>query len=187
MQIIWNAGNNSSPDQFYSSFATEMVTGGSHQITIRLKTTQKFISGNMEVYIDGCLKSGGAIDYIEYQRNSIPANERPPPMPFINGVLSDIKYFAIGDSCSSRLVLEQSTDLYDSSDIEICGCSDGFTGATCQEEWTQEEWTKHETCQNVDCAADFDRCANFDRTECSECDLSFQQGRGSTVRSYIRT
>jgi len=27
---------------------------------------------------------------------------------------------------------------------------------------------------NIDCAADFDRCANFDETECSGCDVSFE-------------
>ena len=75
---------------------------------------------------------------------------------WIDGELSDVRYFAIGDSCSSSL--DSPTDLHNSSDNGRCECLDGFSGEFYQEDNNPTEpISNHEqVCQNIDCASDFD-------------------------------
>ena len=115
-----------SQSDFYSSkIQTEMVNGGSYDIKIRVK------SGIMKVYIDGCLKSEGEVVVAEAQDQEIYAvNESA--MFWVDGELSNIRYFAIGDSCSAV----DDTGIFEISDNGSCSCPDGFSGVTCQDATT---------------------------------------------------
>ena len=105
---------------------TEMVTGGTYDIKIRVK------SGIMKVYIDGCLKTEFDVDVTEAQDQMFYAASPTSNDDgwietggyrqfWLDGELSNIRYFSIGDYCSAV------------SDNERCECSDGFSGAICQD------------------------------------------------------
>jgi len=51
---------------------------------------------------------------------------------WIDGELSNIKYFAIGDSCPRF----DDSGVFDISDNGSCSCPDGFSGSTCQDATT---------------------------------------------------
>ena len=40
-------------------------------------------------------------------------------------------------------------------------------------------------CENVDCAADFDRCADFDEAQCSGCDVSFEHLENVVLKDRV--
>ena len=107
-----------------------MVTYGTYDIKIRVE------SGDMNVFIDGCLAPAltkGRVGVVEAENqeihavHSLPVSElwnitgdcEPtdgcgPTGGYLDGELSNIRYSAIGDSCSSSL--DSSTDLHDSSE-----------------------------------------------------------------------
>ena len=45
--------------------------------------------------------------------------------------------------------------------------------------------TKDQVCENVDCAADFDRCADFDEAQCSGCDVSFEHLENVVLKDRV--
>ena len=121
----------------------------------------------MKVYIDGCLKSEDEVDVTEAVGQMIyAAHGRRGTV--LDGELSNIRYFAIGDSCPNT----GDAGVSDISDNSSCQCLVGFHGPTCQH-GAPEIPPEDPVCQNFDCAADFDRCATFDETECGGCDVSF--------------
>ena len=105
-------------------FPTEMVTGGTYDIKIRVK------SGILKVYIDGGLKATITLRRIvaEASDQEIYAVSEWSP-GWIDGELSNVRYFAIGDSCSAL----DNTGISDINDNGSCDCLDGFSGATCQD------------------------------------------------------
>ena len=116
-------------------FQTEMVTGGTYDIKIRVK------SSFMKVYIDDCLKAQREVHVTEVvdqmifaagRMSSDAATKSSGEQYWLNGELSNIKYFAIGESCS----VGHDTGVFDISDNGSCSCPDGFSGVTCQDATT---------------------------------------------------
>ena len=102
---------------FLIEIPTKMVNGGTYDIKILVK------SGIIKAYIDGCLKSEA-----EFPRNFVVAEASDHEIyavsdiddHWIDGELSNIRYFSIGNYCSAV------------SEKERCECSAGFSGTICQ-------------------------------------------------------
>ena len=80
------------------------------------------------LHIDGCLKAEGNVEVTALQDQAIYAVSEAS-RAWLDGELSNVRYFAIGDSCSAL----DNTGISDINDNGSCDCLDGFSGATCQD------------------------------------------------------
>ena len=107
-----------------------MVPGGTYDIKIRVQ------SGIMKVYVDGCFKSQTSVNVREVPDQEITAVSDIDDK-WVDGELSNIRYFAIGESCSA-------VDNTGGS----CSCPDGFSGVTCQDAATPSPVEACNPCMN---------------------------------------
>ena len=88
------------PDGYFE-IETEMVTGGTYDIKIRINSPSYYGTdyGNMEVYIDGCLKPASTQGRVGEVMSTFVDIWSIGSWNPLDGELSNIKFFAIGDSC----------------------------------------------------------------------------------------
>ena len=135
LAVYWTS--NIAIDIYHTFFELEMVTGGSYDIKIRVKS---FI---MRVWIDDCEKSETEIDVEEIPDQEIFAVSDIDDK-WVDGELSNIKYFAIGESCPAG----DDTGVFALSDNGSCFCPDGFSGVWCQDPTTPAPVDSCNVCMN---------------------------------------
>jgi len=142
LKIFWilSVSSEPYPDGVFE-IETEMVTGGTYDIKIRVNSPSYYGTdyGNMEVYIDGCLKPASTQGRVGEVMSTFVDIWSIGSWNPLDGELSNIKFFAIGDSClvpgcfSDGCGSAGDHSVSDRSDNARCECLDGFSGATCQD------------------------------------------------------
>ena len=93
LKILWHQENSSLLSmQAEIINDNQRIEGGTFDIKIRVK------SSAINVYINGCLKSEDEVDVIEALSQGIYAVHLHTSRIALDGELSNIRYFAIGDS-----------------------------------------------------------------------------------------